>query len=44
MGSVKKLLTAGEQQAFEEDWTARSRDPFTFFSTPPVYDVIGVKA
>lgn len=37
------LLTAADQSAFEEDWARRSKDPYTFFCTPPVYDVIAVK-
>ncbi len=34
------LLSPGDLEAYERDWAARSADPDTFFSTPPVYDVI----
>lgn len=36
-------LTRDDQTAFETDWALRSADPHTFFCTPPVFDVIGVK-
>lgn len=37
------LLTSDDQNAFEQEWSARSQDSDTFFCTPPMYDVIGVK-
>lgn len=37
------LLSPGEQREFEAEWAARSKDPNTFFSTPPVYEIIAVK-
>lgn len=37
------LLTTAEQQAYEQEWAQRSADPDTFFCTPPVFDVVGVK-
>lgn len=37
------FLTPADQAAFEQEWQARSRDPQTFFATPPVYDVLGFK-
>ena len=36
-------LTNADQVAFKEEWALRSRDPHTFFCTPPVYDVIASK-
>ena len=36
-------LSAQDAAAVVEEWEARSRDPHTFFQTPPVFDVIGVK-
>lgn len=35
------LLTPEEQRAFEEEWAQRSRDPDTFFVTPPMVEIIG---
>jgi SAM-dependent methyltransferase len=37
------LLSRADAQAFESDWSARARDPQAFFTTPPIYAVIGVK-
>lgn len=37
------FVTRDEQRAFQEDWAIRSRDPHTFFMTPPVFDVIAQK-
>lgn len=37
------LLTTADQEDFNCDWSQRSADPATFFCTPPVFDVIGVK-
>lgn len=37
------FLTRQEQEAFELEWAQRSVDPDSFFWTPPVYDIIGVK-
>lgn len=36
-------LTTVEQRDFEREWAARSADPATFLTTPPVFDVVGVK-
>ena len=36
-------ITADERIAFEREWDARSQDPASFVSTPPVYDVIARK-
>lgn len=38
------LLTTADQEEFDSDWSRRSADPATFFCTPPVFDVIGVKS
>ncbi len=38
------FLTAQEKQAFEEEWEERSKDPDALLFTPPMLDVIGVKA
>lgn len=40
---AKGLITQDEHNAFHEEWAKRSRDPNTFLSTPPVYEVIGFK-
>lgn len=37
------MLTADDQRAFETEWQARSNDPDSFLTTPPVLDIIGVK-
>ncbi len=37
------LLTTGDQEEFHAEWSRRSADPATFFCTPPVFDIIGVK-
>jgi SAM-dependent methyltransferase len=37
------LLTPSDQEQFQAEWANRSADPATFFCTPPVFDVIGVK-
>ena len=37
------LITPADQEEFNSDWAQRSADPATFFCTPPVFDVIGVK-
>lgn len=37
------FLTADDQRAFDKEWAARSADPATFLTTPPVFDVIAVK-
>jgi SAM-dependent methyltransferase len=37
------LLTSADQEEFNSDWSQRTADPATFFCTPPVFDVIGVK-
>lgn len=36
-------LSTADQAEFERDWAQRSNDPATFFVTPPVFDVIGIK-
>lgn len=36
-------LSEGDSRAFFEEWDRRSRDDGSFFSTPPVYDIIAVK-
>lgn len=36
-------LTPADQAEFEREWSARSRDPHTFFQTPLVFDVLGEK-
>ncbi len=38
------FLTPQEKQAFEDEWKERSKDPCAFLCTPPMLDVIGVKA
>lgn len=38
------FLKEAEQADFERDWAERTRDPSSFFVTPPVFDIIGVKA
>ena len=38
------LLSADDQRVFESEWSARSKDPHTFLVTPPMYDIIAVKA
>lgn len=38
------FLTPREKQAFEDEWEERSKDPCAFLCTPPMLDVIGVKA
>lgn len=38
------FLTAAEQQEFEQEWAERTKDPNTFFFTPPVFDVIAERA
>ncbi|MBI5865536.1 MAG: methyltransferase domain-containing protein [Planctomycetes bacterium] len=37
------FLKPAEQAAFEVEWEQRSRDPASFFVTPPVFDIVGVK-
>ena len=37
------LLRPNEQAEFEHEWEERSKDPHTFFCTPPVFDVIATK-
>ncbi len=37
------LLSPEDQEEFHADWSRRAADPATFFCTPPVFDVIGVK-
>jgi len=37
------FLTVEEQRAFEAEWLARSNDPNSFFSSPPMVDVVAVK-
>lgn len=37
------FLTIDEQRAFEREWQARSNDPNSFFSSPPMLDVVAVK-
>lgn len=37
------FLTPADQKAFDEDWERRARDPASFFVTPPVFDIVGVK-
>lgn len=37
------LISPDEERAFFADWDARSRDPRTFFMTPPVWDIVAVK-
>lgn len=37
------LLSATDHQAFVDEWTERSRDPATFFFTPPFFDIVGVR-
>ncbi len=36
-------LKQAEADEFFGEWEARSRDPHTFFCTPPVFDIIGEK-
>jgi SAM-dependent methyltransferase len=38
------FLTEADRVAFDEDWERRTHDPASFFVTPPVFDVIGVKS
>jgi SAM-dependent methyltransferase len=38
------LLTSEEREAFEGDWARRRADPNSFFCSPPVIDVVGVKS
>jgi SAM-dependent methyltransferase len=37
------LLSPAERASFERDWEKASRDPLAFFTTPPIYGVIGVR-
>lgn len=37
------LVSKEEHEAFDAEWNRRSKDPNTFFCTPPMYDVIAVK-
>ena len=37
------FLTEADQAAFDADWQRREHDPATFFVTPPVFDIIGVR-
>lgn len=37
------LITADQHRAFDAEWYRRSTDANSFFSAPPVYDVIAVK-
>lgn len=37
------FLTPAEQQAFEREWAYRTDDPTSFFVTPPVFDIVGIK-
>lgn len=37
------LVTKKEHKDFDAEWARRSKDPNTFFCTPPMYDVIAVK-
>jgi hypothetical protein len=37
------LLTHADHEEFHIEWANRYADPATFFCTPPVFDVIGVK-
>lgn len=34
------FLTGAERQALDTEWAERTRDPHSFFCTPPVYDII----
>lgn len=36
-------ITEAERVAFNHEWDARANDPASFFSTPPVAEIIGVK-
>jgi ubiquinone/menaquinone biosynthesis C-methylase UbiE len=38
------FLTEHEAQAFQDDWKERSNNPSAFLLTPPMLEVIGVKA
>lgn len=38
------LLSEEEHQAFMSEWAERSRDPATFFFTPPFFDLVAVRA
>ncbi len=37
------FLSAGERSAFENEWAERSKDADSFFFTPTVFSVVGVK-
>ncbi len=37
------LLAPDEREAFERDWREHAHDPQAFFSTPPVYGIVGRK-
>lgn len=37
------LLSKREREAFDQEWAERSADPDSFFCTPPVFDIVGVK-
>lgn len=37
------FLSGADRAAFEAEWSARSKDPESFFFAPPVFDVVGVK-
>lgn len=37
------FLSESDQAAFDADWQRRSNDPATYFVTPPVFDIVGVR-
>ena len=37
------VLSAEDREAFEGEWAARSKDPYSFFCSPPVIDIIATK-
>lgn len=37
------MLSTADHQSFIDEWAERSRDPATFFFTPPFFDVVGIK-
>ncbi|MGH7177353.1 MAG: methyltransferase domain-containing protein [Tepidisphaeraceae bacterium] len=38
------LLSDSEAREFDEDWTAHTHNPAAFFTTPPVIEIVAVKA
>ncbi len=38
------FLTKDDQRAYDEEWETRTRDPNSFFMTPPVWDVVAEKS